>query len=33
MVNCHLSFKVRAPRGHLLYEENNPREAHTLNDK
>jgi hypothetical protein len=28
-----MSFKVRASRGHLLYKENNPREARTLNDK
>jgi hypothetical protein len=33
MFNGQLSFKVRASRGHLLYKENNPREARTLNGK
>jgi len=32
-INDHLSFKVRASRGHLLYKEMKPREARTLNDK
>jgi hypothetical protein len=30
MANCHLSFKVRASRGHLPYKEINPREARTF---
>jgi len=32
-INDHLSFEVRASRGHLLYKEMKPREARTSNDK